>query len=248
MVFIFMIYYLFLSHKKNFMKLKLLLPILALAASCNSTDESYEIDLHCAECGSAKVSLCRYVDGTISDLSTTTFEHGHAVFKGKINEPELIYIFVEDALDYLPVFLENSSIDIDYVYARPSRSVVTGSQCHKTFSDFLQSYSAYSDKGTGIDKMIENAEDNCDTLMLQRLTDNLKILEHEKVEFQRQYVVQNNTSPVSAYILCTDLMYKLSSNELDTLINMFPSEMKGSIYLKQVFEYRKTMPQDTAAL
>ena len=96
--------------------------------------------------------------------------------------------------------------------------------------------------------MIDNAEDNCDTLMLQRLTDNLKILEHEKVEFQRQYVVQNNTSPVSAYILCTDLMYKLSSDELDALINQFPNEMKGSIYLKQVSEYRKTMPQDTAAL
>ena len=230
------------------MKPQILLPLIALCAACHNADDSYEIDLHCAECGSAKVSLCQYVDGNISDLSTIAFEHGHAVFKGKINEPELMFIYVEDALDYLPVFVENSSIDIDYVYARPSRSVITGSQCHKTFSDFLQSYSAYSDKGTGIDKMIENAKENADTIMLQRLTENLKVLEHEKVEFQRQYVVQNYTSPVSAYILCTDLMYKLSSNELDTLINQFPNEMKGSIYLKQVSEYRKTMPQDTAAL
>ena len=175
------------------------------------------------------------------------FEHGHAVFKGKVDQPQLMYIFVEDAIDYLPVFVENSDIDIDYVFARPSRSVVTGSVCHKKFSDFLQSYSAYSDKGTGIDKMIENAEENSDTLMLQRLTENIRVLEREKVDFQRQYVVQNINSPVSAYILSTDLMYKLACSELDSVTALFPDEIKGSIYLKQVAEYRAKMPNDTAA-
>lgn len=228
------------------MKLKLLLPILALAASCNTADDSYEINLHCAECGGAQVSLCLYADGNISDLSTTNFEHGHAVFKGHVDEPQLMFLFVEDARDYLPVFVENSDIDIDYVYARPSRSVVTGSACHKKFSDFLQSYSAYSDKGTGIDKMLENAQENSDTLMLQRLTENLIVLEREKVEFQRQYVLQNISSPVSAYILSTDLMYKLTCNELDSITALFPDEIKGSIYLKQVAEYRASMPTDTA--
>ena len=228
------------------MKLKLLLPILALAASCNTADDSYEIDLHCAECGGAQVSLCLYADGNISDLSTTNFEHGRAVFKGHVDEPQLMFLFVEDARDYLPVFVENSDIDIDYVYARPSRSVVTGSACHKKFSDFLQSYSAYSDKGTGIDKMLENAQENSDTLMLQRLTENLIVLEREKVEFQRQYVLQNISSPVSAYILSTDLMYKLTCNELDSITALFPDEIKGSIYLKQVAEYRASMPTDTA--
>ena len=228
------------------MKLKLLLPILALAASCNTADDSYEIDLHCAECGGAQVSLSLYADGNISDLSTTNFEHGRAVFKGHVDEPQLMFLFVEDARDYLPVFVENSDIDIDYVYARPSRSVVTGSACHKKFSDFLQSYSAYSDKGTGIDKMLENAQENSDTLMLQRLTENLIVLEREKVEFQRQYVLQNISSPVSAYILSTDLMYKLTCNELDSITALFPDKIKGSIYLKQVAEYRASMPTDTA--
>lgn len=228
------------------MKLKLLLPILALAASCNTADDSYEINLHCGECGGAKVTLCLYADDTITELSITTFEHGRAVFKGNVSEPQLMYLFVEGARDYFPIFVENSDIDIDYVYARPSRSVVTGSACHKKFSDFLQSYSAYSDKGTGIDKMLENAQENSDTLMLQRLTENLIVLEREKVEFQRQYVLQNISSPVSAYILSTDLMYKLTCNELDSITALFPDEIKGSIYLKQVAEYRASMPTDTA--
>lgn len=228
------------------MKLKLLLPILALAASCNTADDSYEINLHCGECGGAKVTLCLYADDTITELSITTFEHGRAVFKGNVSEPQLMYLFVEGARDYFPIFVENSDIDIDYVYARPSRSVVTGSACHKKFSDFLQSYSAYSDKGTGIDKMLENAQENSDTLMLQRLTENLIVLEREKVEFQRQYVLQNISSPVSAYILSTDLMYKLTCNELDSITALFPDEIKGSIYLKQVAEYRAAMPNDTA--
>ncbi len=229
------------------MKLKLLLPILALATSCNTADDSYEIELHCGECGGAKVTLCLYADESISELSTTAFEHGRAVFKGHVSEPQLMYLFVEGACDYFPIFVENSDIDIDYVFARPSRSVVTGSVCHKKFSDFLQSYSTYSDKGTGIDKMIENAKENADTLMLQRLTENLRVLEHEKVEFQRQYVVQNINSPVAAYILSTDLMHMLDISELDSITALFPNEIKGSIYLKQVAEYRASMPDDTAS-
>ena len=229
------------------MKPQLLLPLIALCAACHNADDSYEIDIHCTDCGGANVSMWQCQGKNLNIAGATVFEHGHAVFKGKVDQPQLMYIFVEDAIDYLPVFVENSDIDIDYVFARPSRSVVTGSVCHKKFSDFLQSYSAYSDKGTGIDKMIENAEENSDTLMLQRLTENLRVLEHEKVEFQRQYVVQNINSPVAAYILSTDLMHKLNISELDSITALFPNEIKGSIYLKQVAEYRAKMPNDTAA-
>jgi len=228
------------------MKLKLLLSIATLCVACHNADNNYEIDIHCPDCVGANVSLWHYQDKELCNASEAVFEHGRAVFNGNVSEPQLMYLFVEGARDYLPVFVENSDIDIDYVYARPSRSVVTGSVCHKKFSDFLQSYSAYSDKGTGIDKMIENAEENSDTLMLQRLTENLKVLEREKVEFQRQYVLQNISSPVSAYILSTDLMYKLTCNELDSITALFPDEIKGSIYLKQVAEYRASMPTDTA--
>ena len=229
------------------MKPQLLLPLIALCAACHNADDSYEIDIHCTDCGGANVSMWQCQGKNLNIAGATVFEHGHAVFKGKVDQPQLMYIFVEDAIDYLPVFVENSDIDIDYVFARPSRSVVTGSVCHKKFSDFLQSYSAYSDKGTGIDKMIENAEENADTLMLQRLTENLRVLEHEKVEFQRQYVVQNINSPVAAYILSTDLMHKLNISELDSITALFPNEIKGSIYLKQVAEYRASMPNDTAS-
>ncbi|MBP5502666.1 MAG: DUF4369 domain-containing protein [Bacteroidales bacterium] len=229
------------------MKPQLLLPLIALCAACHNADDSYEIDIHCTDCGGANVSMWQCQGKNLNIAGATVFEHGHAVFKGKVDQPQLMYIFVEDAIDYLPVFVENSDIDIDYVFARPSRSVVTGSVCHKKFSDFLQSYSAYSDKGTGIDKMIENAEENSDTLMLQRLTENIRVLEREKVDFQRQYVVQNINSPVSAYILSTDLMYKLACSELDSVTALFPDEIKGSIYLKQVAEYRAKMPNDTAA-
>lgn len=229
------------------MKPQLLLPLIALCAACHNADDSYEIDIHCTDCGGANVSMWQCQGKNLNIAGATVFEHGHAVFKGKVDQPQLMYIFVEDAIDYLPVFVENSDIDIDYVFARPSRSVITGSVCHKKFSDFLQSYSAYSDKGTGIDKMIENAEENSDTLMLQRLTENIRVLEREKVDFQRQYVVQNINSPVSAYILSTDLMYKLACSELDSVTALFPDEIKGSIYLKQVAEYRAKMPNDTAA-
>ena len=234
--------------KLSKMKPALLLPLLALCAACHTSDDSYEIDIRCSECSGARVSLCRYADGNVEEVSTEYFDRGHAEFKGKVDEPQLMYLYVEDSRDYLPLFVENSSIEVDYFCARPSRSVVTGSQCHKTFTDFLQSYSAYSDKGTGIDKMKENAAENADTLMLQRIAETVRVMEREKVEFQRQYVLQNITSPVSAYILSTDLMYHLSRSELDSVTALFPDQMRSSAYMKQVADYLKSLPRDTVSL
>lgn|GEM_PF-3114296 len=230
------------------MKPKMLLPMLMLCAGCGQGGDSYEIDIRCQECSNAQVSLWKYNGNGIEPEGLAKMEHGHAVFKGNVAEPSLMYVYVDEAVDYLPVFVENAEIDIDYVWQRPSRSVVTGSQCHKTFSDFLQSYSAYSDKGTGIDKMIENAADNDDTLMMLSLTENLNVLKREEVEFQTQYVLQNITSPVSAYILCSNLMYSLNQRQLGELVERIGPETGNSSYLKMAQEYLKTMPVDSAAL
>lgn len=230
------------------MKLQHLLLILVLCASCGTAVDNYSIDIRCPECPSAQVRLWRFTGIGIEPVATTKMERGHAVFYGSVNEPVLMYIFVDGATDYLPVFVENTDIDIDYAYHRPSRSTVAGSQCQKKFSDFLQSYSAYSDKGTGIEKMIENATDNDDTLMLNGLAVNYEVLKREETEFQTQYVLQNLSSPVAAYILCANLMYSLSSERLDSLIKVFPNEIKGHIYVKCADNYLKTMLKDSTAL
>ncbi|MBR4441533.1 MAG: DUF4369 domain-containing protein [Bacteroidales bacterium] len=227
------------------MKPKLLLPLIALCAACHNAGDSYEIDIRCSDCGGVRVSLWQYTGSGLYPAGLTKMEHGRAEFKGDVETPSLMYVYVEGASDYLPLFVENGDIDIDFVYSRPSRSVVAGSQSHKKFNDFLQSYSAYSDKGTGIEKMIENAEQNQDTMMLQRLRENLEVLKHEEIEFQTQYVVQNINSPVAAYILCASLMYDIGPEKLDSIVGLFGGETANSDYVKLAADYLAKTRRDT---
>ena len=228
-----------------FMKKILLLLLAAVCASCSRVNDSYRIDIHCPDCGGVRVSLWQYTGNGLYPAGLTKMEHGRAEFKGDVETPSLMYVYVEGTSDYLPLFVENGDIDIDFVYSRPSRSVVTGSLSHKKFNDFLQSYSAYSDKGTGIEKMIENAEQNQDTMMLQRLRENLEVLKHEEIDFQTQYVVQNINSPVAAYILCANLMYDIEPGQLGSIVRMFDSETAKSDYVKLAADYLAKIQQDT---
>ncbi|MCQ2973859.1 MAG: DUF4369 domain-containing protein [Bacteroidales bacterium] len=211
--------------------------ILILLCGCKNNNDNYEILIKCNDCNNLNISLWQLVDTTLYPIGLTKIEHNKAIFKGDVVHPTLMFIYTQDCSDYFPIFVENSEIDIEFNYLRPSKSVVRGSQSHKIFNDFLQSYSAYEDKSMAIEKMIKNAKDNFDTLMVLSLENDKNKLEIEKTEFQKQYIKNNVTSSVSAYILSNNLMYNISLDDLQYMLNLFPKEFENNIYIKNAQNY-----------
>ncbi|MBQ5550125.1 MAG: DUF1460 domain-containing protein [Bacteroidales bacterium] len=218
-----------------------ILPILAaMLLSCTSTDNdgnTFDIQLSGKGCNNLMARLYRETDSGLVIVDSARFEMQKGHLKGRLQHPELMYIYVDNASDYLPVFVENAHIEIEINFARPSRSVVIGTESNKIFTDFLQSYKSYRDKESGNLKMLQNAYSNFDTVMIERLEDERKQIKRESDMLQRQFVQKYIDHPIACYILSASLMYKIPHEQLRQLADSIPPENRDNIYYRRILSH-----------
>ncbi|MCR5455602.1 MAG: DUF1460 domain-containing protein [Bacteroidales bacterium] len=221
--------------------IRLLATILAasmLLLSCTANDSStFYIMLHGKDCNNLMVRLYRDTDNGLVIVDSTRFEMRRGQLKGTLQSPELMYIYIENASDYLPVFVENAHIEIDVNYAKPTRSVVSGSESNKIFTDFLQSYWVYIRKETGNMKMLQNAYNNHDTVMIERLNEEQSLIRQETNGLQRQFIRKYIDHPIACYILSAHLMYDMRHDDLNQLASSIPAENRDNIYYRRILRH-----------
>jgi hypothetical protein len=222
--------------------LTLLLITSALLLSCaasnvDSGNGSFEIALSGKGCNNIIARLYRDTDSGLAFVDSTRFEMQRGSLHGNLKHPELMYIYIDNATDYLPVFVENGKINIDINYAKPSRSVITGSESNKIFTDFLQSYSVYSSKETGNLKMLQNAYLNLDTLMIERLQQERLLIKQESDGLQRLFIQKYIDHPIACYILSVSLMYDMPHSLLQQLADSIPASNRDNIYYRRIIRH-----------
>ena len=233
--------------------MKLLTTILPMAAalllSCADTDsrsnlDTFDITLSGKGCNNLMARLYRDTDSGLAIVDSSRFEMQKGRLRGSLQSPELMFIYIDNAPDYLPVFVENSHIDIEVNTARPSRSVVSGSESNKIFTDFLQSYKAYITKESGNMKMLQSAYSNFDTLMIERLEQERRQIRQETDGLQRQFIQKYIEHPIACYILSAHLMYQMSRDVLRALADSIPPQNRDNIYYKRIVSYLDSPDHD----
>ncbi len=192
--------------------------------------DEFEISVQAPDCNNMMLRLYRDGGDGLVGVDSAKVEMGKARLKGKAGMPELMYVFVESADDYLPIFVENGHIGVDLNLAKPAKSVISGSESNKIFTDFLQSYSVYNDKAAGYNRMARNASLNNDSLMLQDLDSAHYGIQNEIVSFQRAFVHKYINHPIACYILGAHLMYRLDAGELRLIMDSIPECNRGNRY------------------
>jgi len=215
--------------------------VLMLLSSCSIKDGNFEINIKSPDANNMIVRLFRETANGLSIVDSTKIEVSRAYLKGFVSSPELMFLYIGNAPDYLPVFVEKGTTDIDFNYSRPSKSTVKGSETHKIFTDFVRSYSVYCDKAAGIDKMLTNAVRNSDTVMIHGLEQDMALLKGEITGFEEFYVDKYIDSPLACYIISTQLMYELDCMGLKFLLEKVPEENRSNIYYEKAAEYLKSL-------
>lgn len=224
--------------KKFFLTLS---AVFTLLSSCSIKDGNFEINIKSPDANNMIVRLFRETAGGLEIVDSTKFEVSRAYLKGFVSSPELMFLYVGKATDYLPVFVEKGSTDIDFNYSKPSKSTVKGSETHKIFTDFVRSYSVYCDKAAGIDKMLTSAKRNSDTVMISGLEQDREMLRGEITGFEEFYVDKYCDSPLACYIISTQLMYELDCAGLKFLLDKIPPENRSNRYYEKAAEYLKKL-------
>ena len=236
------------SIKLNMMKpLTAILPIAAaMLLSCaesnsdSTSGNTFDIALSGKGCNNLMARLYRDTDSGLAIVDSTRFEMQKGRLKGCLQHPELMYLYIDNAPDYLPVFVENSHIDIEINYSKPSKCVVSGSESNKIFSDFLQSYKVYSYKESGNQKMLQSAYSNFDTVMIERLEDERRQIKREAEGLQRQFIQKYIHHPIACYILSAHLMYDMPHTMLRQLADSIPPENRDNIYYRRIINHLNT--------
>ncbi len=227
-----------------------ILPILAASMlSCTDSENdgnTFDILLSGKGCNNLTARLYRDTDSGLTIVDSARFEMQKGRLKGRLQHPELMYIYIDNAPDYLPVFVENSHIDIEFNFTKPSRSVVSGTESNKIFTDFLQSYRVYSYKESGNLKMLQSAHSNFDTLMIERLEDERQQIKREEDVLQRQFIQKYIHHPIACYILSTHLMYTLPHHVLRQLADSIPPDNRDNVYYRRILNHLEE--PDTTAL
>ncbi|MBQ1697229.1 MAG: DUF1460 domain-containing protein, partial [Bacteroidales bacterium] len=203
----------------------------------NNDGNTFDIALTGKGCNNLMARLYRDTDSGLVIVDSTRFEMQKGRLKGCLQHPELMYLYIDNAPDYLPVFVENSHIDVEINYARPSRSIVSGTESNKIFTDFLQSYKVYSYKESGNLKMLQSAHNNFDTLMIERLEDERKQILREADGLQRQFIQKYIHHPIACYILSAHLMYTLPHDLLRQLADSIPPDNRDNVYYRRILSH-----------
>jgi hypothetical protein len=219
--------------------------IMTFLCSCSAKDGNFEISIKSSEANNMIVRLFKETADGLVVVDSSKFEVSRAYLKGFVQSAELMYLYVGSAPDYLPVFVEKGTAEIDLNFSRPSKSAVRGSETHKIFTDFVQSYSVYSDRAAGIDKMLTNACRNGDTAMTAALEKDKEELKGEITGLEEFYVDKYADSPFACYIISSQLMYETDRAGLSFLLDKIPDSNRTNKYYLKAESFLNSLKDQT---
>ncbi|MCQ2252508.1 MAG: DUF4369 domain-containing protein [Bacteroidales bacterium] len=215
----------------------------AVLGSC-SQGGGFSIQVKSSDCNNMTIKLIRETEQGLEVVDSAKIEMHRARLRGSVRCPEMMYIFVDKASDYLPIFVENSQITVSLNYQKLGKSVVSGSESNKIFTDFIQSYSAYGDKASEHQKMSQHANVLGDTLMIQDLEDDINNVMQESKDFQLQFVRKHIKHPIACYILATSLINELSYSEALGILDSIPEQNRSLVHFARLHNIMKQKKND----
>lgn len=231
---------------KNFRYILPLTAVITTASMMSCTgipDNGFEISVSAADCNNLMVKLYREGRDGLEPVDSQKVEMHKARLCGEIHSPELMFIYMESADDYIPIFVEQGLMEVEVNLGKPARSAVSGSESNKIFTDFMQAYSVYDGKASGYNRMAMDASMNNDTLMLQDLESAHDAIMEERVDFQRSFVQRYIDRPIACYILSAHLMYELDRQSLNDLLDSIPESNRDNIYYRKAERHLSMISQ-----
>jgi thiol-disulfide isomerase/thioredoxin len=179
---------------------------------------------------SSKIYLQKRADGPLITLdSSIVSSSGEFKFKGVINYPEVYYLTMPATKSSVPFFIEPSDIIVNIRTKDINKTKITGSKNQAAYEVYLDKVDEYNNKINDNYDKFTKCEQNAD-LAGQRYYDSLMtVLDDEKTQYSKDYVLQNPGLFVSPYIMFRN-SYAYSLEELEKSLSTFDTSLSHSVY------------------
>jgi len=171
------------------------------------------------------------------DVDTATTLAGKFTFTGEAAVPELHYIFLENAMGYSAIILENGTIEISAHMDSLGLSKLEGTLQNDIFTDYLKKSKEISEQAKSIQQDMQNATRIKDTATVVSLRDEMAELQEEYKQFELTYIEEHPEGLISALLIDRAMGSRiLSSEETQKLYNGLSPEIKETKVAKSILE------------
>jgi len=202
--------------------------------ACNSTEQptdGYTINGDVQGLSDSKIILHRIVDGEYKEVETIDMTGGKYTFYGKVEMPEMYYIQIGSNMNLIPVFIENSVITIKTNINNIPGSIITGSVEHKNFDLFIEQQKDLDLAQQKLSEEYEIALQENDSAKIKDLDSKFEQLSVDTKEFLLKYVMENNKTVVSPFVVLAQLIYQIEFEQLEEIVNNFDTSLNKSVYV-----------------
>ena len=219
--------------------MKNLLAILVLALmifSCQKAKDEFSIKGTIAGVETGKVYLQKLVDGRPQSVDTADIVDGKFAFTGKMAMPDIRILRLDEQDYFAQMFLDNSNVKVVANKDSLQATKITGSPSQDIFQVYRTELERMNKEVANLQEKYQSAMSNGNVAEAKKAEiDYMAMMDNMKV-FTKNFVKENNTSVVSAYLTLVQLAPQLEVTELDSIIVKFPAEISESEYVIKLKE------------
>ncbi len=207
-----------------------------LFASCMNQSK-YELSVKLEGINEGTYYLMARIDGNWVKSDSADIVDGSAVFKrSKIDFPEMQYIQLKGQRMTVPVFVENSNIEVIGDKAKSNEIIINGSKTQDELKKYKELEKPYNDKMQQLNVEYRAALQAKNNEKVEQIKTTAQELSNEIMELKKNFIKDNPKSIAATYLLIVD-MSKYELDELDKLVNSFDPEIENSKYITQIKEH-----------
>lgn len=212
--------------KKNFY----LSIITILFISC-TTQPQFTLKVNLDGVNEGTYYLIERQDGKWVNFDSVDIVENTAVFNMEsIDFPKMIFIQLKDQKSRIPVFVENSNIEVNGDSTLSDKVVISGSKAHTEFKEFNNKVKVYDDQLQALYVEYRKLSQAKDEAGIEALGEKYQEIEKQKIDFTYNYILENATTVVTAYIA-----YKNNRDfdieQLDAISAAFDKSIDNSTYV-----------------
>ena len=212
---------------------------LLIIAACSpdskeQSDDEFSISGNVPTVSSGKAVLYRVADLDLQAIDSVPVKDGSFTFSGKLEEPEMLYIKVNNGRELIRVFAGNESISIEATPGNFENAEISGSELNDLMEDFKEEYMKKRQEIASAFSNYQSAGMSGDTTGLTRKLKNYHNAQDDFDNFIKDFAISNGSTAAGPYIVLRYLTDRLSVAAIDSIRTEFTEEVQNSLYGKEL--------------
>jgi thiol-disulfide isomerase/thioredoxin len=186
------------------------------------------------------VYLQRRVEAPLKTIDSAQISGGKFSFKGIVNYPEVYYLTIPATKSSVPFFIEPVEIMVNINTKEINKTKIIGSKTQAEYDHYLDQLDQFNARLRESYQMYNAAQEVGDPEKARYYDSVTNAIDTQREEFSKKYVLENNKSFISPYIIYRN-SWNYGMEELEKSLSNFDTTLTHSLYMGFLNNYLATL-------